>query len=90
MDQAEQLSAGRRKNSLSLDKKKSSGWRTTVGFLCLFPALALLAVVEYPAGAAVQEIQVRRRDLVLKRLGGEWGVGCQIEVIVCCVCSLSD
>ncbi|XP_068890787.1 matrix metalloproteinase-23 isoform X2 [Aphelocoma coerulescens] len=58
MDQAEQLSAGRRKSSLSLDKKKSSGWRTTVGFLCLFPALALLAVVEYPAGAAVQEIQM--------------------------------
>ncbi|NXR87488.1 MMP23 protein, partial [Hypocryptadius cinnamomeus] len=58
MDRAEQLSAGRRKSSLSLEQKKSSGWRTTVGFLCLFPVLAVLAVVEYPAGAAVQEIQV--------------------------------
>ncbi|OWK55766.1 Matrix metalloproteinase-23 [Lonchura striata] len=55
MDRAEQLSAGRRKSCLSLEQKKSSAWRTTVGFLCLFPVLALLAVVEYPAG--VQEIQ---------------------------------
>ncbi|XP_023796267.1 matrix metalloproteinase-23 isoform X4 [Cyanistes caeruleus] len=57
MDQAEQLSSGRRKSSLSLEKKKSSGWRTTLGFLCLFPVLVLLVVVEYPAGAAVHEIQ---------------------------------
>ncbi|NWR08522.1 MMP23 protein, partial [Paradoxornis webbianus] len=74
MDRAERLSAGTRRSSLSLDKEKSSGWRTTVGFLCLLPALALLAVVEYPAGAAVQEIQVRRRDLILECLRGEWGV----------------
>lgn len=72
MDRAERLSAGRRRSSLALDEKKSSGWRTTVGFLCLLPALALLAVVEYPAGAAVQEIQVRRKELILKCLGGEW------------------
>lgn len=70
MDQAEQFCAGRRKSSLSLDKK-SSGWRATVGVLCLFPALALLAALEYPAGAAVQEIQVRRRDLILECLRGE-------------------
>ncbi|XP_058711092.1 matrix metalloproteinase-23 isoform X3 [Poecile atricapillus] len=57
MDQAEQLSSDRRKISLSLEKKKSSGWRTTLGFLCLFPVLVLLVVVEYPAGAAVHEIQ---------------------------------
>ncbi|NXP41358.1 MMP23 protein, partial [Leiothrix lutea] len=56
MDRAERLSAGRRRSSVPLDEKKRS-WRTTVGFLCLLPALALLAVVEYPAGAAVQEIQ---------------------------------
>ncbi|XP_014114661.1 PREDICTED: matrix metalloproteinase-23 isoform X2 [Pseudopodoces humilis] len=57
MDQAEQHSSGRRKSPLSLEKKKSSGWRTTLGFLCLFPVLVLLVVVEYPAGAAVHEIQ---------------------------------
>ncbi|NXL69208.1 MMP23 protein, partial [Leptocoma aspasia] len=79
MDRAEQLSAGRRGSSLSLDEKKRS-WRSTVGFLCLFPLLALLVVVEYPAGAAVQEIQVRRRDLSLKCLGGD----CPGVSPICC------
>lgn len=65
MDQAGRVSAGRRKSSLGLDKK-SRGCRATLGFLCLFPVLALLAVLEYPTGTALQEIQVRKKEL-----GGE-------------------
>jgi len=57
MDQVEQLSASRRKSFLSVDKK-SSGCRTVVGFLCVFPVVALLASVGDPAGAAVQKNQV--------------------------------
>ncbi|NXJ48691.1 MMP23 protein, partial [Spizaetus tyrannus] len=57
MDQVEQLSANRRKSFLSVDKKKSNSCRTIVGFLCIFPVVALLAIVGDPAGAAVQKSQ---------------------------------
>ncbi|XP_068014343.1 matrix metalloproteinase-23 isoform X3 [Melanerpes formicivorus] len=57
MDQAEELSADRRKSFLSGDKEKSSGCRTLVGFLCLLSVVALLAAVGDPAGAAVQRSQ---------------------------------
>ncbi|XP_063033232.1 matrix metalloproteinase-23 isoform X2 [Melospiza melodia melodia] len=56
MDGAEQLPAGRR-SAPSLEHKRSRGCRTSLGILCLFPILAVLAAVEFPAGAAVQEIQ---------------------------------
>lgn len=62
MDQVEQLSAKGRKSLLLVDKKKSNGCRTVVGFLCLFPAVALLAAVGDPAGAALQESQVGGRS----------------------------
>lgn len=61
MDQVEQLSANRRKSFLSVDKKKSNSCRTIVGFLCIFPVVALLAIVGDPAGAAVQKSQVGER-----------------------------
>ncbi|NXF30397.1 MMP23 protein, partial [Nyctibius bracteatus] len=57
MDQVEQLAAGRRKSFLPADKKKSSGCRIIVGFLCVCPVVALVALVGDPAGAAVQRRQ---------------------------------
>ncbi|NXA00062.1 MMP23 protein, partial [Nesospiza acunhae] len=57
MDGAEQLPAGRRRSSRCPQQNSSRGCRTTLGLLWLFPVLALLAAVEFPAGAAVQEIQ---------------------------------
>lgn len=58
MEQIEQLSASRKKSFsfLSVDKK-SNGYRTLVGFLCIFPVVALLAVMGDPAGAVVQKSQ---------------------------------
>lgn len=61
MDQVEQLSANRRKSVLLVDEKKRNGCRTMVGFLCIFPVVALLAIVGDPAGAAVQRSQVGER-----------------------------
>lgn len=61
MEQVEELSANRRKSFLLVDKKKSNGCRSMVGFLCIFPVVALLAIVGDPAGAALQESQVGER-----------------------------
>lgn len=61
MDQAEEFCADRRKSFLSADKKRSNGCRAMVGVFCIVPAVALLAVVGDPAGAAVQETQVGKR-----------------------------
>ncbi|NXA74171.1 MMP23 protein, partial [Thryothorus ludovicianus] len=57
MDRAEQLWAGGRKSSRCPAGERSGGRGATLGAWWLFPALALLAALEFPAGAAVREIQ---------------------------------
>lgn len=73
MDQIEQLSADRKKSFLSEDNKKSNGYRTVVGFLCIFPVVTLLAIAGDPAGVAVQESQVGKGSDSQDSWGGEWG-----------------
>lgn len=85
MEQIEQLSASRKKSFsfLSVDKK-SNGYQTLVGFLCIFLVVALLAVMGDPAGAAVQKSQVGKRSNC-KKLGRGVGILC----VCVCVCVLA-
>ncbi|XP_062449477.1 matrix metalloproteinase-23 isoform X3 [Rhea pennata] len=57
MHPTEQFSANRKKSFLSADKRKNNGYRSTVGFLCIFPVVALLAIVGDTTGAAAQKSQ---------------------------------
>lgn len=87
MEQIEQLSASREKSFsfLLVDKKKSNGYRTLVGLLCIFPVVALLAVVGDPAGAAVQKSQVGKGSNSEKL-----GRGAGISSVCVCVLFLED
>lgn len=58
MDQMEGLSADRIKGSLSSDEEKCGRYKYIVGFLYLFPLVALLATLKDPVGAAAQKSQV--------------------------------
>ncbi|EMP25970.1 Matrix metalloproteinase-23 [Chelonia mydas] len=57
MDQMEGLSADRIKGSLSSDEEKCGRYKYIVGFLYLFPLVALLATLKDPVGAAAQKSQ---------------------------------
>lgn len=58
MDPIEGLCAASPQGSLSADKEKSHGYKSIVGFFCLFPLVALLAAVGDPFGVAAQRSQV--------------------------------
>ncbi|NXP96394.1 MMP23 protein, partial [Passerina amoena] len=75
MDGAEPLPAGRR-SSPSPEQKRSRGCRTALGVLCLVPVLALLAAVEFPAGAAVQEIQAKSQGISCPGCPGVSPISC--------------
>ncbi|XP_019396856.1 PREDICTED: matrix metalloproteinase-23 isoform X1 [Crocodylus porosus] len=67
MDPIEGVCADSPQGSLSADKEKSHGYKSIVGFFCLFPLVALLAAVGDPFGAAAQRSQ---EDATLPLFGG--------------------